>query len=63
MKLLRNDNVDFEVADQQLIMYSAIARHWRKMGIKWDNISATRASYSIVSEVWYDTLAEFCIFV
>jgi hypothetical protein len=63
MKLLRIDNVDFDVADQQLIMYSAFVRHWRKMEIKWDNTSATTASYSLVSEVWYDNLAEFGIFV
>lgn len=51
MKLLRIDNVDFDVADRKVIRYSAFVRHWRKMGIKWDNTSATRAFYSLVSEV------------
>jgi len=63
MKLLRIDNVDFDVADQQLIMFSTVVRHLRKMGIKWDNTSATRASSSLVREVWCETLNEFCIFV
>jgi hypothetical protein len=33
MKLLGVISVDFEVTDQLLIIFSAFARYWEKMGV------------------------------